>query len=214
VAFICRQLSHMLARPHRIRRGHPLQVDLESGLMRGARQVASPNYDARPAGVEADLIVVHGISLPPGEFGGPWIDRLFTNALPLDMHPYFAEIGEIRVSSHLLVARDGGLTQFVKFTDRAWHAGQSSYNGRPACNDFSIGVELEGVDTLDYEAVQYDTLAEVVAALCDAYPRLSAERLVGHSDISPGRKTDPGPAFDWARARRSIGTASRSTARR
>lgn len=191
-----------------------MQVDLESGLMRSARQVASPNYDARPPGVEADLIVVHGISLPPGEFGGPWIERLFMNTLPLDMHPYFAEIGALRVSSHLLVARDGGLTQFVKFTDRAWHAGQSSYEGRPACNDFSIGVELEGVDTQDYEAAQYDTLAAVVAALCDAYPRLSADRVVGHSDISPGRKTDPGPAFDWERARRSIGAACRSSARR
>ena len=187
-----------------------MQVDLESGVMRNARLVASPNYDARPDGVEAELIVVHGISLPPGEFGGPWIERLFTNALPLDMHPYFAEIGELRVSSHLLVARDGGLTQFVKFTDRAWHAGQSSYQGRAACNDFSIGVELEGLDTLDYEDAQYDTLAEVVAALCDAYPRLSPDRLVGHSDISPGRKTDPGPAFDWERARRGIGAACRA----
>ena len=175
--------------------------------MRDARQVASPNYDARPAGIEADLIVVHGISMPPGEFGGPWIERLFTNTLPPDLHPYFAEVGELRVSSHLLVARDGGLTQFVKFTDRAWHAGQSSYNGRSACNDFSIGVELEGVDTLDYEAAQYGALADIVAALCDAYPRLSADRVVGHSDISPGRKTDPGPAFDWERARRGIGTA-------
>jgi AmpD protein len=184
-----------------------LQVDLESGLMRGATQVPSPNCDARPAGVAADLIVVHGISLPPGEYGGPWIERLFTNTLPFDMHPYFAEIGELRVSSHLLVARDGGLTQFVRFTDRAWHAGQSSYNGRPACNDFSIGVELEGVDTHPYEAAQYETLAEVVAALCDAYPTLSPERLVGHSDISPGRKTDPGPAFDWERARRCIAAA-------
>jgi AmpD protein len=184
-----------------------LQVDIESGLMRDARQVASPNYDARPPGIEADLIVVHGISLPPGEFGGPWIERLFTNTLPLDLHPYFAEVGGLRVSSHLLVARDGSLTQFVKFTDRAWHAGQSSYNGRSACNDFSIGVELEGVDTLDYEAAQYGALADIVAALCEAYPRLSAERVVGHSDISPGRKTDPGPAFDWERARRGIGAA-------
>jgi N-acetyl-anhydromuramoyl-L-alanine amidase len=191
-----------------------LQVDLESGLMRNARQVASPNYDARPDGVEAELIVVHGISLPPGEFGGPWIERLFMNTLPLDMHPYFAEIGELRVSSHLLVARDGGLTQFVKFTERAWHAGQSSYHGRAACNDFSIGVELEGLDTLAYEGAQYDALAEVVAALCDAYPRLSPERLVGHSDISPGRKTDPGPAFDWERARRCIGAVCGAPARR
>jgi N-acetyl-anhydromuramoyl-L-alanine amidase len=196
------------------RKGRQLQVDLESGLIRSARQVASPNHDARPAGVEAELIVVHGISLPPGEFGGPWIERLFMNTLPLDMHPYFAEIGELRVSSHLVVARDGGLTQFVKFTDRAWHAGQSSYDGRAACNDFSIGVELEGVDTLAYEATQYDTLAEVVAALCDAYPRLSKDRLVGHSDISPGRKTDPGPGFDWVRARRCIDAACREPARR
>jgi len=190
-----------------------LQVDLETGLMRSARQVSSPNCDARPPGMEAELIVVHGISLPPGEFGGPWIERLFTNSLPLDMHPYFAEIGELRVSSHLLVARDGGLTQFVRFTDRAWHAGSSNYCGRMACNDFSIGVELEGVDTIPYEAAQYDTLAEVVAALCAAYPRLSADRLVGHSDISPGRKTDPGPAFDWHRARSCIAAAGKASLR-
>jgi N-acetyl-anhydromuramoyl-L-alanine amidase len=190
-----------------------LQVDLQTGLMRSVRQVSSPNCDARPPGVEAELIVVHGISLPPGEFGGPWIERLFTNSLPLDMHPYFSEIGELRVSSHLLVARDGGLTQFVRFTDRAWHAGSSSYCGRVACNDFSIGVELEGVDTIPYEAAQYDTLAEVVAALCAAYPRLSADRLVGHSDISPGRKTDPGPAFDWHRARSRIAAASKAPLR-
>jgi AmpD protein len=184
-----------------------LQVDLETGLMRGARQVASPNCDARPPGVEADLIVVHGISLPPGDFGGPWIERLFTNSLPLDVHPYFAEIAELRVSSHLSVARDGALTQFVRFTDRAWHAGQSSYNGRDACNDFSIGLELEGVDTVPYESAQYQALAEIVAALCQAYPRLSADRVVGHSDIAPGRKTDPGPAFDWPRARQCIAAA-------
>jgi AmpD protein len=191
-----------------------LQVDLESGLMQSTRQVASPNCDARPSGAEAELIVVHGISLPPGEFGGPWIDRLFTNSLPPDMHPYFAKIRELRVSAHMVVARDGGLTQYVRFTDRAWHAGESRYNGRVACNDFSIGVELEGVDTIAYEAAQYDTLAEVVAALCDAYPRLSPDRLVGHSDISPGRKTDPGPAFDWERAHRCIAAACASPLRR
>jgi AmpD protein len=184
-----------------------LQVDLETGLMRGAKQIASPNYDARPAGVEADLIVIHGISLPPGEFGGPWIERLFTNALPAEIHPYFAEVATLRVSSHLVVQRDGALTQYVSFADRAWHAGQSNYHGRAACNDFSVGVELEGPDTLPYEATQYEALAEVVAALCAAYPRLSADRLVGHSDIAPGRKTDPGPAFDWPRARRLIGAA-------
>ncbi len=184
-----------------------LQVDLETGLMRGAKQIASPNYDARPAGVEADLIVIHGISLPPGEFGGPWIERLFTNTLPEEIHPYFAEVAPLRVSSHLVVQRDGALTQFVSFADRAWHAGQSNYQGRAACNDFSVGVELEGTDTLPYEAAQYEALAAVVAALCAAYPRLSADRLAGHSDIAPGRKTDPGPAFDWPRARHLIGAA-------
>ena len=177
--------------------------------MRGARQVASPNRDARPAGVVPDLIVVHGISLPPGEFGGPWIERLFTNTLPPQEHPYFTEIAGLAVSSHLCIARDGELTQYVSFNDRAWHAGMSSYDGRSACNDFSIGIELEGADTVAYEAAQYRSLARAVAALCAAYPALSAERLVGHSDISPGRKTDPGPAFDWPRARRLIAAAIR-----
>jgi len=184
-----------------------LQVDPNSGLMRDVRQVASPNFDSRPAGVEADLIVVHGISLPPGEFGGPWIDRLFTNALPPDAHPYFAEVACLRVSSHLCIRRDGAVTQYVRFTERAWHAGQSSYAGREACNDFSIGVELEGADTVAYDPLQYRALAEVVAALRAAYPKLAPARLVGHSDISPGRKTDPGPAFDWAHARRLIDSA-------
>jgi N-acetyl-anhydromuramoyl-L-alanine amidase len=184
-----------------------LQVDLETGLMREARQVASPNCDLRPVGVEADLIVIHGISLPPGEFGGPWIERLFTNSLPAEIHPYFSEVAALRVSSHLVVQRDGALTQYVSFADRAWHAGQSIYEGREACNDFSVGVELEGEDTVPYEATQYDALAEAVAALCAAYPRLSRQRLVGHSDIAPGRKTDPGPAFDWPRARRLIAAA-------
>jgi AmpD protein len=184
-----------------------LQVDLASGRMLGVTQIVSPNSDSRPPGVEADLIVVHGISLPPGEFGGPWIERLFTNTLRLDAHPYFAEIGAMRVSAHLVIRRDGAITQFVRFTERAWHAGNSSFDGRIACNDFSIGIELEGTDTLPYEAVQYAALAEAVAALCAAYPRLSPERVVGHSDIAPGRKTDPGPAFDWPRARRSIAAA-------
>jgi AmpD protein len=184
-----------------------MQVDLESGLMRGVRQIASPNYDSRPAGVAADLIVVHGISLPPGEFGGPWIDRLFTNSLPAETHPYFAEVVSLRVSSHVVVARDGAVTQYVAFTERAWHAGKSIYQGRESCNDFSVGVELEGTDTLPYEPAQYGALAQVVAALCAGYPRLSPHRLVGHSDIAPGRKTDPGPAFDWAHARRLIAAA-------
>jgi len=185
-----------------------LQVDQRSGLLCGALQVASPNCDARPVGVETDLLVVHGISLPPGEFGGPWIDRLFTNTLPVEVHPYFAEMGDLRVSSHLAVRRDGAVTQYVKFSDRAWHAGRSSFNGREACNDFSIGIELEGTDTCAYADPQYQALARVVAALCAAYPRLSPDRIVGHSDIAPGRKTDPGPAFDWPLARRLIAQAS------
>ncbi|MDP9014526.1 MAG: 1,6-anhydro-N-acetylmuramyl-L-alanine amidase AmpD [Pseudomonadota bacterium] len=187
--------------------GADLQVDLGSGLLRDAVQLASPNCDARPPGVEADLIVVHGISLPPGEFGGPWIDRLFTNRLPPDVHPYFEQVAEMRVSSHLVIKRNGAITQYVKFTERAWHAGKSSFEGREGCNDFSIGIELEGTDTLAYGAAQYHALAGVVAALCGAYPRLSSHRVVGHSDIAPGRKTDPGPAFDWPQARKLIAAA-------
>ncbi len=184
-----------------------MQVDPKTGLMRGARQIASPNFDPRPAGVAADLIVVHGISLPPGEFGGPWIERLFTNTLPPEVHPYFAEVGEMRVSAHLVVSRDGSVTQYVSFKDRAWHAGKSAYRGREACNDFSVGVELEGTDDLPYEQAQYQSLAKAVASLCAAYPDLSPDRLAGHSDIAPGRKTDPGPAFDWPHAHRLIKAA-------
>jgi N-acetyl-anhydromuramoyl-L-alanine amidase len=175
------------------------EVDPRTGVLLGARQVASPNFDARPDGVSPDLIVVHGISLPPGEFGGPWIERLFLNTLPWDEHPYFKQIEGLKASSHLLVRRDGELVQFVSFNQRAWHAGVSSYQGRERCNDFSIGVELEGVDGSAYEPIQYRKLAEVINALCDAYPTLSRERIAGHSDIAPGRKTDPGIAFDWPR---------------
>jgi N-acetyl-anhydromuramoyl-L-alanine amidase len=184
-----------------------LQIDPVSGQLYGAQQIASPNSDLRPPGVEPDLIVVHGISMPPGEFGGPWIDRLFTNSLPQDTHPYFAEVGSLRVSSHLAIRRDGSITQYVSFNERAWHAGKSSYQGREACNDFSIGVELEGTDDQPYEPVQYQILAEVVAALCAAYPQLTPQRVVGHSDIAPGRKTDPGVAFDWPHARKLVTTA-------
>jgi N-acetyl-anhydromuramoyl-L-alanine amidase len=184
-----------------------VQVDLDSGLLREARQVASPNFDSRPPGVEPDLIVVHGISLPPGEFGGPWIDHLFTNTLPVDAHPYFVGAASRRVSAHLCIRRDGSVTQYVRFPDRAWHAGQSSYEGRSACNDFSIGIELEGADSVPYDERQYRALAQVVAALWAAYPSLEPTRLTGHSDIAPGRKTDPGPAFDWPRAHRLIAAA-------
>ena len=184
-----------------------LHVDPASGLLSEARQVRSPNFDSRPAGVAADLIIVHGISLPPGEFGGPWIDRLFTNSLPADAHPYFAEIAEGRVSAHLCIRRDGTVTQYVGFNERAWHAGVSEYEGRQACNDFSIGIELEGTDTVAYDERQYLALAEVVAALCRAYPSLRPARLAGHSDVAPGRKSDPGVAFDWPLSRRSVADA-------
>jgi AmpD protein len=144
-----------------------------------------------------DLIVVHGISLPPGEFGGPWIDALFTNTLPPDAHPYFAQVASLRVSAHALVRRDGEVVQYVPFHRRAWHAGQSSWMGRERCNDFSIGIELEGTDARVYEPAQYASLAGLIGVLCRAYGTLSPDRIVGHSDVAPGRKSDPGIAFDW-----------------
>lgn len=174
-------------------------IDTRSGWMRGARRVASPNFDARPGGILPELIVVHGISLPPDEFGGPWIDRLFTNTLPPAAHPYFEKIQALKVSTHLLVRRDGEPVQYVPFHERAWHAGASSYQGRERCNDFSVGIELEGADHLPYEPAQYRVLSAAILALCEAYPSLSTSRIAGHSDIAPGRKTDPGPAFDWQR---------------
>jgi AmpD protein len=179
----------------------PLDIDSATGLAKGVRQVLSPHFDARPAGVTPELIVVHGISLPPGEFGGPWIDALFTGGLPPAAHPYFETIKGLRVSAHALVRRDGSITQFVPFTQRAWHAGASEYCGRAGCNDFSIGIEVEGADDQPYEPAQYAALAQLVRALLACYPALSPDRLVGHSDIAPGRKTDPGPSFDWPRFR-------------
>lgn len=143
------------------------------------------------------LVVVHGISLPPGEFGGAWIDALFTNTLDPDAHPYFREIAGLTVSAHILIRRDGELVQYVPFDRRAWHAGQSCFQGRDNCNDFSIGIELEGTDEIPYTDRQYEALAAVVALLEQRYPE-AAGHLAGHSDIAPGRKTDPGPSFDWA----------------
>ncbi len=180
-----------------------LKVEPATGLLIGVRQVLSPHFDARPANCVPELIVVHGISLPPGEFGGPWIDRLFTGNLPPDAHPFFAQIRG-RVSAHVLIRRDGQLTQYVPLGARAWHAGQSEYRGRPACNDFSIGVELEGVDDVPYTEAQYNQLAALVRALVATYPLLTRTHIAGHSDIAPGRKTDPGPAFEWPRLRRLL----------
>jgi AmpD protein len=178
-----------------------LLVDPRSGLLLGADFVASPNCDDRPEGCQPELVVIHGISLPPGEFGGPWIERLFTNSLPATAHPYFATIEGLRVSAHALIRRDGCIIQFVPFDRRAWHAGESSWRGRARCNDYSVGIELEGTDGTSYEDAQYSSLAMLLVALIDAYPGLSEETVAGHSDVAPGRKTDPGLAFDWARLR-------------
>jgi N-acetyl-anhydromuramoyl-L-alanine amidase len=178
-----------------------LRVDPATHLLAGARQVLSPYFDERPTGMVPELLVVHGISLPPGEFGGPWIDRLFTGTLPAEAHPEFRERAGLRVSAHALIRRDGEIVQYVPFGQRAWHAGKSEYAGRTSCNDFSIGIELEGTDQTQYADEQYGSLAALVSALLIAYPSLSAERIVGHSDIAPGRKTDPGPHFDWPRLR-------------
>jgi AmpD protein len=181
-----------------------LRIDPATGLLIGVRQVLSPHFDPRPSGVVPTLIVVHGISLPAGEFGGPWIDRLFTGNLPGAAHPSFGELAALRVSAHAVIRRDGAITQYVAFGSRAWHAGKSSYQGREACNDFSIGIELEGTDETAYAEQQYLSLSGLITALCAVYATLSTNRLVGHSDIAPGRKSDPGPAFDWSRLRRLL----------
>lgn len=178
-----------------------LQVDTKNGWLANVRRVVSPNQDERPPGMMAEWLVVHGISLPPGEYGGPWIDALFTNCLEPSAHPYFRQIYYLQVSAHVLIARDGALTQYVPFHKRAWHAGISFLDGRSRCNDFTIGIELEGTDTAPYQEAQYQALASLVTALICAYPTLSRERIAGHNEIAPGRKTDPGPAFDWIRLR-------------
>jgi len=171
-----------------------VRVDV-SGLVEGARLLLSPNSDERPAGTRIELIVVHAISLPPGEFGGHAIDQLFLNTLDTAAHPYYAPLVALRVSAHFVIRRTGELTQFVPCVRRAWHAGISQWRGRVACNDFSVGIELEGCDDQPFEPVQYSLLGELTKALEAAYPIAD---IVGHSDIAPGRKTDPGPHFDWA----------------
>ncbi len=175
------------------------EIDQKPGLVKCARQCRSPNQDARPDGVDVDLIILHSISLPPGKFGGPEVEQLFTNSLDWDSHPYFEEIRGTQVSAHLLLRRDGELVQFVPFSARAWHAGESCFQGRTRCNDHSIGIELEGEDEVAYDDRQYNSLIPLLASMLRAYPDLSARRIAAHSDIAPGRKTDPGPAFDWLR---------------
>lgn len=191
----------MTVRPMAVRR---LAIDAD-GVANLARQIPSPNHDARPTETGITLIVVHGISLPPGQFGGQGIVDLFTNRLDPEAHPYYVGIAALRVSSHFLILRDGQLLQFVACRDRAWHAGESRWRDRTRCNDFSIGVELEGTDDQAYTARQYSMLSRLVKALRRRYP---IDDVAGHSDIAPGRKTDPGPLFDWARLRRSVALPS------
>jgi len=166
------------------------------GIASAANFINSPNQDARPDDSQLTLIVIHNISMPPGQYGGDGVIELFTNALDTSRHPYYAEVHQLRVSSHFFIRRDGELIQFVACSQRAWHAGESNWQGRERCNDFSVGIELEGSDNDPFEIVQYDVLSRLLAALKKTYPITD---IVGHSDIAPGRKTDPGPCFDWSR---------------
>ncbi len=182
-----------------------MHIDPHSGLLDVARQVTSPNVDDRPPGNAIDLLVIHAISLPAGEFGGPWIDALFCNELDGCAHPDFADICQLTVSAHALIRRDGEIVQYAPFGRRAWHAGQSRFEGRERCNDFSIGIELEGCDQRPFEPRQYEQLAALSRALMRRYPGITPTRITGHSDIAPGRKTDPGPHFDWQRLHDLLG---------
>lgn len=168
-----------------------------AGWLVDARKLPSPNYNERPNPQNISLLVIHNISLPPEQFGHSYICDFFTNCLDISADPYFEEIADLQVSSHLLIDREGRITQFVPFDQRAWHAGQSCYEGVENCNDYGVGIELEGADTIPYTGQQYQSLAAVTRVLMERYPAITRQRIVGHSDISPGRKTDPGPAFDW-----------------
>lgn len=175
-------------------------MNIIDGRLDAAQWLPSPNFGQRPS-PEISLLVIHNISLPPGQYGGGYIQQFFCNQLDEDAHPYFQEISQLQVSSHLLIERSGKLVQFVNFNDRAWHAGVSQFCGRDNCNDYSIGIELEGCDDQPYTEEQYRVLAQVTGALLQAYPQLTEQRITGHEDIAPGRKTDPGPAFDWQKYR-------------
>lgn len=175
-----------------------MNINPANGICDLAHYIPSPHWDDRPHNATIDMVVVHGISLPPGQFGNGMIEQFFCGTLDSSLHPYFSTIRSLRVSAHLLIDRKGKLTQFVPFIKRAWHAGESSFYERPQCNDFSIGIELEGTDDMPYEAIQYEQLARVIHSLFQVYPMITRDRVVGHSDIAPGRKTDPGPFFDWA----------------
>lgn len=176
---------------------------VKQGQLHGAKQIASPNFNQRPVGEEIRLIVIHNISLPPAQFGGGYIEQFFQNQLDPNIHPYFETIKDLQVSAHLLILRTGEVIQFVNFDDRAWHAGRSSYLAQKECNDYSIGIELEGADDCAFEEIQYQVLASVILAIEQAYP-LTHRHLTGHSDIAPIRKTDPGEYFDWQKLRQLI----------
>ncbi|MBU2885422.1 1,6-anhydro-N-acetylmuramyl-L-alanine amidase AmpD [Gilvimarinus agarilyticus] len=175
------------------------QYSIVGGWIDQAERCSCPNFGERPNPQDISLLVIHNISLPPGEYGGGWIDRFFANKLDPAAHPYFSDIANLQVSSHLLIERTGVIKQFVNLEQRAWHAGRSEFNGREECNDFSIGIELEGTDDTPYTDAQYQTLIAVTQAILTCYPAIDKSRILGHSDIAPGRKTDPGPSFDWSR---------------
>lgn len=177
---------------------------INNGWLAGVDRRPSPHFNERPEESEVDLLIIHGISLPPGQFGGPWIEDFFLGCLDTKAHPAFAQLKHLRVASHLLIKRNGGVIQFVSFERRAWHAGQSQFEGRTDCNDFAIGIELEGADDVPYENAQYDILTGTIQVLMQHYPAINSRRIVGHCDVSPGRKTDPGPAFDWDRLHRLL----------
>ena len=176
---------------------YPMVINIKTGLLENCKQCPSPNKDIRPENSTINLIVVHSISLPPGQYGGHAIEDFFQNTLDKNQHPYFEEIDTLNVSSHVLIKRTGEMIQFVPFHERAWHAGKSNYDGRECCNDFSIGIELEGTDTHPFEDKQYRQLDLLITALQRTYPQIS-DNITGHSDIAPGRKTDPGTGFDWS----------------
>ena len=174
-----------------------VKINLPDGLLSTARYLPSPHRDLRPSSTVIDAVIIHGISLPPGQFGTAYIENFFCDILDYTLHPYFATLTTLKVSAHLLIARTGEIIQFVPFAERAWHAGKSYLAGREHCNDFSIGIELEGTDDLPYEKIQYQKLTNVLHILMATYPAITRTRIVGHANIAPGRKTDPGPLFDW-----------------
>ncbi|MBO8415098.1 MAG: 1,6-anhydro-N-acetylmuramyl-L-alanine amidase AmpD [Proteobacteria bacterium] len=174
------------------------KLSIKAGWLEGVRQVPTPRFGPRPNPIDISLIVLHGISLPPGQYGGPYIDQIFLGTLDKEAHPYFAQVADLEVSTHVLIRRDGAITQYVSFLDRAWHAGRSNFHGRAECNDFGVGIELEGTDHEPYTDAQYLALREVIAALTCEYPAIGCN-IAAHSAVAPLRKTDPGPAFEWGR---------------